>query len=114
MGFRTVVMLNNDRSDVWSKDPELGQKIQYAMNFAGSRDLERRREARLDSYGVVVECVHADTQTLAIIDRYSNFEPISYGFRNYGPETLESRVALLKRAADEMGYRLVAKPKNKG
>jgi len=111
MGFRTVVMLNNDVSDKWSKDPNLGSMIQEAMNFAHTSDPERKEWSRLRNYGRVVECVHADTQTLVRLDHYSGFEPLAYTSRTFGPSTDEDKINLLKRAADELGYRLVKKSK---
>lgn len=111
MGFRTVVMLNNDVSDKWSKDPLLGEKIQTAMNYAHTTNEHRREFSRLGSYGRVVECVHADTQTLVRLDHYTGFEPLAYKYRTFGPSTDEDRLRLLKEAAAEMGYRLVKKSK---
>lgn len=72
MGFRTVVMLNNDACHEWSVDPALGEKISMAMTHASSRD--RRDMASVGGYGQVVECVHADQQTLAMLDGYMAFK----------------------------------------
>lgn len=114
MGFRTVVMLNNDFSDKWANDPKLGEKIQYAMNFANSSRPDRKREANIDSYGRVVECVHADTQTLVRLDHYTGFDPVSYTSRRYGPSTEQDMIDLLKSAADKLGYKLIKKPAKRG
>lgn len=111
MGFRTVVMLNNDVSDKWSKDPQLGEKIQTAMNYAGRKDDFYGSNSRLGNYGRVVECVHADTQTLVRLDHYTGFEPLAYTYCTFGPSTDEDQLRLLKEAADKMGYRLVKKSK---
>ena len=105
MGMRTVVMLNNDHCHVWMKDPELGQKIYRAMNRVNSKDNE------LDPYGSVVECAHADTQTLVRLDHYTGFEPVSYTSRTYGHSNEEDMILLLKDAAYKLGYRLVKKGK---
>ena len=111
MGFRTVVMLNNDLTHEWSNDPKLGEKIQEAMNFAHTSNEERKQWSRIGNYGRVVECVHADTQTLVRLDHYTGFEPLAYTSRTFGPSTDEDKLRLLKRAAEEMGYRLVKKSK---
>ena len=103
MGMRTVVMFNNDYSNEWANDPELGSKILTAMNM-GSRGYDS-----LGNYGKVVECTHADTQTLVQLDHYTGFTPLSYSARTFGPSTDDDTVALIKRAADRMGYRLVKK-----
>ncbi len=75
MGFRTVVMLSNDYAHEWGHDPKLGEKIAHAMNYAND---EANNKARLGSYGTVVECVHADTQTIAVLDGYSRFDAIAH------------------------------------
>jgi hypothetical protein len=111
MGFRTVVMLNNDMCHEWSKDPNLGSMIQEAMNYAHTSHPDRKEWSRLRNYGRVVECVHADTQTLVRLDHYQGFEPLAYTGCTYGPSTEEDKLKLLKRAAEEMGYRLVKKSK---
>lgn len=111
MGFRTVVMLNNDWSNEWSKDPELGAKISEAMNYVHNNINPNRFSSPLDQYGRVVECVHADTQSLVRLDGYQGFDACAYGFRRFGPITDEDTIDLLKHAADKLGYRLVRKPK---
>ncbi len=109
MGFRTVVMLNNDMCHEWSNDSNLGSMIRGAMDYAHTSNPERREWSRLGNYGRVVECVHADTQTLVRLDHYSGFEPLAYTSRTFGPSTEEDKLTLLKRAAEEMGFRLVKK-----
>jgi len=112
MGFRTVVMLSNDRSNEWSKDSELGSKIFRGMNYVGEKRFSDHDFANL-RYGRVVECTHADTETLVKLTHYENFQPLAYGdWRTFGHNTTEEEqnVRLLKRAAEELGYRLVKKP----
>lgn len=110
MGYRTVVMLNNDWAHEWIKDPELGEKISIAMNRV-NRD--HPRSQALGQYGRVVECVHADTQTLARLDHYEGFEVLSQTWRTFGPSTDEDMLDLIKEAADKLGYRLVKKSAKK-
>lgn len=107
MGFRTVVMLSNDMAHQWDKDAELGRKIARAMSFVNSA--KHDRNSRLDNYGTVVQCVHADTQTLAVLDGYTSFDVLSG--RSWLPDEQSHDVALklLKDAADKLGYRLVKK-----
>lgn len=59
-------------------------------------------------YGRVVECAHADTSTLAIIDGYS-FNTIAQSWWNYGQSSEGKKIELLRAWADRMGYRLVQK-----
>jgi len=108
MGFRTVVMLSNDHAHEWERDTELGRKIGRAMSYASSPD--RRDLASVGGYGQVVECVHADQQTLAIFDGYTAFKHIDAQPWARGPANDEAIIRLLKSAANKLGYRLVKKP----
>lgn len=103
MGFRTVVMLSNDQATQWKDDPELGKKISHAMHFPGGD------KGRVGNYGQVVECVHGDCQTLAILDGYTMFRPLSSKgwMRDESKDDIARK--LLKEAAEKLGYRLVKK-----
>lgn len=109
MGFRTVVVLYNDQASTWEADANLGKKISRAM--ASAMGPKPDREADL-GYGKVVECTHADTQTLAVLDGY-NFKGLAYDhwWANKTDEELQLR--LLKEAAEKLGYRLTRMPKKK-
>ena len=107
MGFRTVVMLSNDMAHEWTHDHELGRKIGLAMNHANSP--ERRDMASVDSYGQVVECCHADNQTLAVLGFYTRFTPIDGQMWNRDESDDAAALRLLKSAANKLGYRLVRK-----
>lgn len=109
MGYRTVVILYNDQCSEWSKDPDLGQKISVGMNDAmGMRSPERFSNADL-GYGRVVQCTHADTQTLAVIDSY-HFSPVAHSFWRQNDTQPAKELRLMQDWADRMGYRLVRKP----
>lgn len=98
MGYRTVVVLINDQAHEWMKDPELGKKISMAMNGRrGGEDL---------GYGRVVECCHADQQTLAVIDSY-NFTGIAHGYWSGNETDVETQRKLLADAASKIGYKLI-------
>lgn len=99
MGFRTVVILNNDLAHEWQKDPELGRKI---FNSTLSPLYHRF------TYGNVVECIHADTQTIGIIDSI-DFTPLAYDSWNRDEYRHDINMKMLKAAADKLGYRLVRK-----
>ena len=110
MGFRTVVMLNNDHCDRWANDPDLGKKIQQAMNFVDGH----RREGLDDlGYGRVVECTHADTKTLAILDFYTGFKPIAYSSWLQNENEEETKLRVLKEFAASMGYHVRKPPVRK-
>lgn len=109
MGYRTVVMLSNDYADKWINDPELGRKISIAMNHA-NRTCEPYGEL---GYGRVVECTHADTQTVAVLDGYDFFTPLARDGWRRGDSTDDRNLRLMKAAAEELGYRLVKKTAKK-
>jgi hypothetical protein len=104
MGFRTVVMLNNDQAHQWQHDAELGQKISRAMNHANDKN---DHLAEVGSYGRVVECVHADNQTLAVLDGYTSMRAVAFGHWMRDESRDEISLKLLKEAAKKIGYRLV-------
>ena len=71
MGFRTVVVLSNDRSTEWENDPDLGKKIFHAASaFSFGGDYGPDRAAAVLPYGQIIEQVHGDQQTVAFLDGY--------------------------------------------
>ena len=108
MGYRTVVVLNNDQASTWENDPELGKKIARDM-FRHSKD----RYTPLELIGgKVLECVHADTQTLAVLDGYDG-RPVAYTNWYRGQDQAAQELALLKELANKLGYRISKKPQGK-
>lgn len=107
MGFRTIVVLNNDFAHDWSKDKELGAMIGQSMNHAMGTPDER---ARLDNpnYGRVWACQHADTQMVGVVSHFS-FQPLAYSHWSSGQKAEDLHLQLLKDAAEKLGYRLVKK-----
>lgn len=108
MGFRTVVVLNNDQAHEWENDPELGKKIWLGASMKGYQNHPDRHF----QYGEVVEQVHADTQTLAVLDGYGG-KPVAYTHWHRGQSDEVRNLALLKELADKMGYLISKKPKKK-
>ena len=106
MGFRTVVVLNNDLTHEWEKDPELGRKISRAASLKGWTDLDT-----IDRfpYGEVVEQVHADCQTVAFLDGYSG-EAMAHMHWFHDQTKEQKNLAMLKALADTLGYRVSKKP----
>ena len=103
MGFRTVVMFNNDLAYRWSDDPLLGEKIVHAMN-----DVSNQHGMNDSQDFKVVECTHADTLTLAVLDYYQSFERLNE--EHFDNAQLLAR---LKDIASAAGYRLVKKASKK-
>jgi hypothetical protein len=114
MGYRTVVVLFNDQCSEWENDPELGKKIAAGMNFCGDRlgRFDRSFNPADLRYGRVVQCVHADTQTVSILDGY-DMDTVLHSFWRPGEKEDEKAVRLMKEFAEKHGYRLVKKPEPK-
>jgi hypothetical protein len=110
MGFRTVVVLNNDLSHEWQKDPELGNKIFHAASLKewGRYD---QFEDRFQ-YGDTIEQVHADTQTVAFLDGYGG-KAMAYSHWFRGETEEQKNLKLLKAPADALGYCVSKKPVKK-
>ncbi len=109
MGFRTVVVLNNDQHHEWSNDVNLGKKISEQMfQLRGAQPLNTFGLR----YGYVIECTHADTQSLALLEHYNGrIITTTHWWRDKTEEQTE--LELIKAAADKLGYRLAKKPKGK-
>lgn len=103
MGHRTVVMLNNDLAHVWSKDENLGQLIVQGMSDVQ----EHYRSNPLGSYGKVVQCTHADVQSLVVLEHYGSFEEVAVSSWWQGQKKEDVKLNLLKQMAEEMGYKVV-------
>jgi hypothetical protein len=101
-------MLNNDACHQWSVDADLGQKISRAMNYAN--DKARKDMASVGGYGRVVECTHADCQTLAMMDGYTAFTHVDSQSWVRGDDEDSAVIRLLRSAAKKLGYRLVKNP----
>lgn len=109
MGFRTTVVLFNDQAHTWENDPQLGKKISHAMNFAmGTMNEQDQRDAHL-GYGQVVECAHADLQTLAVLSGYS-MKAVGHSSLGRNQNDDAAMLELLRSAADKLGMKLTKKP----
>lgn len=109
MGYRTVVLLNNDVCNEWEKDPALGRKIAHDMNYVHDRD----SATELERYGCVIECTHADSQTLMLIDSLRG-SAAAHGFYSRGETPEDVKLKLLRDMAERLGYRVVKKPTREG
>jgi hypothetical protein len=98
MGYRTIVMLYNDYSHEWSTNPDLGSKILQASSSTDTRV----------PGGRVVECCHADQQSLVVVDSYS-FDRIASQHWNSHQTTDKRNLEFLRQFAENMGYELVRK-----
>ncbi len=92
-------------------DPELGKKISSGMDFCADQlaPIIRSFNPADLRYGRVVQCAHADTQTLSVFDGY-HMQSILHSFWRADESEDAKHIRLLKEAADKLGYKLVKKP----
>jgi hypothetical protein len=105
MGHRTVVVLSNDQP--WDRDPDLGRKISEAASYLSA--------GRRDGFflgGNVIEQVHADTNTLMVIDSLSG-TAMARNQWHAGQTEQQRNFDLLKEMAERMGYGLRKLPTKK-
>ena len=100
MGYRTVVVLNCDLTHEWSRDTQLGSKIQYVTGA------HNRYESPYFEYGSIVECERADVQTLAVLDGLGG-QGLAYSNWHASQTPEQRNLALLRALAEQQGYRLV-------
>jgi hypothetical protein len=99
MGFRTLVLINNDHDDLLRDDPNVGNRIYEAVS-----GYQLRHSGDLGRLGQVVEQAHADVVRLAIIGENGLFE-VNTIATTYSNNT-DQRLELLRTFADQMGYAL--------
>lgn len=102
MGFRTVIVLNNDQAHEWSKDPNLGDKIWISAVAGTDRDADLRTRF---PYGEIVEQVHADCETLAVLDGYGG-RSLVHASWYHNKTQQQTEEELLKKLAKRLGYRV--------
>ena len=92
MGYRTVVVLNNDHN--WQADPGLGKKIQNAAdNF-----YQTGKECWFDG-GNVVQVCHADVKSVMIVDSLCAKQITTVHYTT-------TDIDAIRAAAEKLGYRL--------
>lgn len=113
MGFRTVVVLSNDRASEWENDPGLGKRIMLAASMASYGGTEGREDARFNlPYGEIVEQVHGDTQTVAFLDGYGG-KAVARSHWHRGQTQDQKNLDMLKALAEKLGYRVSKIPAKK-
>ena len=107
MGFRTAVVLMNDLAHEWQHDPFLGRKIAHAAAIASWDPDQARREL---PYGRILEQVHGDTISLAVLDGYSGHVVATTQWQR--SQTVEdAEWELLQQLAAKHGVRIPKKRK---
>lgn len=112
MGFRTLVLLNNDRQLDWEDEWALGKKIHHSQF---SRKGERQELE--DVGGKVIQCCHTDTKTLLVVDHLDahdiTYPAIDQDTGKISGLPASEVLALLKQAAGQLGFNLTKKPKKR-
>jgi hypothetical protein len=108
MGYNSTVLVLNDRLGEIERDPEgFVKEMITAIHRKGSRDEE------MDFYpgqSSVIHCAHADEVTVMAVG--GNHATILGRLHNGGNHhTEENQISILKRIADDYGFRLVRKSK---
>lgn len=104
MGYRTIIVLNNDEANVWGNNP-LGKAITVA---SGKKISNRGGEILLNGVqiGNVIDCEHADTESIV---HFSSLHGTTLGRSFYNSRMTEEdqREAMIVELAESMGYKLV-------
>jgi hypothetical protein len=100
MGYNTPVLILNDAVHLLPKDPDLGKKLAAAC---------------LNSRGVTVPVVnHVNAITVLPAQHADTVQVLAFGgnyVRRLGyAHWQDDETQILKRVAEQMGYRLVRKP----
>lgn len=105
MGFRTVVVFNNDQLHNVARDHDIGRKINEASAWFLANHLE---DTSRDGFRVIEVC-HTDNVSLLLVDHLNGKEVGGSSWSHADKE-----VHAVKDAADRLGYRLVKKSVKKG
>ena len=106
MGYRTTLIINNDNLELLQADPRIGTRLLTAILGYNINPTH----GNLGPLGCVVEQAHADTVKLVILGKNGSFDMEELAVNPYNPKNLPIEVALLKSAADKLGYYLTKKP----
>lgn len=99
MGFNTAVVFYNDVIDELRTDPLAGEKVYRAV--VEGRSFSGRGDGYFQ-YGQALDAQHADVMQVITVG-HNSIKMIGSGY--YSDDTIQ----LLKRLADQHGYRLVKK-----
>lgn len=104
MGWRTILILNNDNLDILSSDQDIGRKIYRAVLQKATRE-----SVDLGPLGVVVEQSHADVAKLLVVGKDGTFGVEGLATLAYSHQDKNPILTLLTAAAAELGYDLIKK-----
>lgn len=107
MGYRTVVIVDNDRIDQAKDNPEFGTNF-YNMVLAGARKWSTARPSVTDGVCTVVEQNHADVVNLLLVNSL-HAESLAQTAHWYNPT---KQLDMLRAAALKLGYRLTKIPES--
>lgn len=107
MGYNSTILVLNDRLSEIERDPEgfVREMCREIQGFGYSQDMT----TFFPGQSAVMSVAHADTVTiLAVGGNHSTVLGRVYNGGNH--HTVEDQEFILKRLADEYGFRLVRKP----
>jgi hypothetical protein len=110
MGHNTAILVHNDRLGEIERDPEgfVREMCREIQGFGYSKDMK----TFFPGQSAVMSVAHADQVTILAVG--GNHSTVLGRVHNGGNHhTVEDQEFLLKRLADEYGFRLVRKPKKR-
>lgn len=109
MGFNTSVVVLNDALHEIANDPYFGKNLTEAIQ--GCFTPNRSKDVHSNGYcnaATVIACHHADvTSIIAVGGNYGTELCSEYNFGNH--HTKEDQIKLLKKLADNLGFRIIEK-----
>ena len=103
MGFRTVIVLQNDEASNWHHDPHLGDHIMAA----GIEYLNQNQSGgRIPGVGFVAEVTHNDFDSLLYV-RSGRVERLAAPHCSPSKTVQQGQLEALAHAAKQLGFKLV-------
>ena len=111
MGYNTTMMIMNDGIGAIDRDlPNWWERVKNAI-FTQNYD-EQQPASNHCNVSQVICCQHADlTQIVTVGGNYGDLLGLVLGWKHH---TKDDQLKIVKDLAEQMGYRLVKKPKRIG
>lgn len=109
MGYNTTVVVLNDALGNIESDSEFGRNLARAISQVSRGEPVDVASRNHCNAATVIETHHADqTAIVTVGGNYGTLQAMSWGYTHHTPEFAEKH---LRVWAEQLGYRLVRKPK---